>query len=181
MFTLAANDFPPDSIVIAGVFGVDQESGDCMLAERLKKILRTRTRPECPPGRIGLFVEGMQNRVLLFSRQAREFGDAREHLAHSGLQFRQTLAVRLLVVDVKGGQATIDEINDAGFGCPGSVVCRNNAGGDGPDLNRLLRSEKFKFWRRCSLPSVVRVRCSRQNWGPIRRNPRGAETCSCSQ
>ena len=45
MFTLAANDFPPDPIVIASVFGVDQESRDGMLAEGLKKTLSTRPRP----------------------------------------------------------------------------------------------------------------------------------------
>src|SRR5258708_39109318 len=106
MFALAANDLPSNPIVIAAVIGVDQESGDRMLAERLRKILRTRARSECPPGSIGLFIEGMQNRVLLFSHQAVKFGDVRTHVPHSRLQIRQTLAVRLLVVDAKRGQAT---------------------------------------------------------------------------
>src|SRR2546421_1087063 len=118
MFALAADDFPPDPIVIAAVIRVDQESVDRMQAERLKKILRTRARPKRPPRCIGVFIAGVQNRVLLFSRQAGEFRDARVHLTHSRLQIGQTLAVRLLVVGPKGGQATIDEINDTGFAGP---------------------------------------------------------------
>ncbi len=100
-------------------------------------------RPEWPPGCIRVFIEGMQNRVLLFRLQAGEFRDAREHLPHSRLQIRETLAVRLLVFRAKGGQATIDEINDTGPARPGSVVRRKDAGGDGLDLGGLLRSEEF--------------------------------------
>src|SRR5260370_42425234 len=118
----AADDLPSGAVVIAAVIGVDQESSNRVLTERLKKILRTRARPEWPPGRIRVFIEGMQNRVLLFRLQAGEFRDAREHLTHSRLQIWQTLAVRLLVFGDKAGQATIDVINNTGFASTGSLV-----------------------------------------------------------
>jgi len=181
MFALAANHLPSSPIVIAAEIGVDQVSGNRVLAERLKKILRTRARPEWPPRRSGIFIQGSQNFVLLFSRQAGEFRDARKHLTHSRLQIREPLAVRLLVFGAKRGQPTIDKIDDTGFACAGSLVRRNDAGCDRFDLRRLLWSEKLKFWRRRRLRSLMRVRRGGQQGRPIRRNPRGAETCSCSQ
>ena len=59
MFTLAANDFPPDPIVISAIIRVDQETVNRMRTERLKKILPTWPRSKPPPGSIRLFVEGM--------------------------------------------------------------------------------------------------------------------------
>src|SRR5713226_8648033 len=107
MFALASNDLPTYAIVIPAVIGVDQESRNRMLAQCLKEILRTRARPERPPGSGRVLIERVQDRVLLFSRQAREFESVWQHLLRSRLQIRQTLAVLLLVVDRKRGQATI--------------------------------------------------------------------------
>jgi len=147
---------------------VDQKSSDGMLAQRIKKILRTRPCPECSPGSSGAFIKRMQNVVLLLRRQAGKFSNAGKHFAHSRMQFRQTLAVRFLVLGAKRYQAAVDEINDTGFACSGSVVRRNDPRGDGLDLDRLLRREKLKFWRRCCLRGVVRVRCGGQQSRPIR-------------
>ncbi len=130
-----------------------------MLAEGLKKILRIRACPERSPGSGRVFIERMQHRVLLFSRQGGELGSAREYLLHSRLQIGQSLSIRLLVVDRKRGQAMIDEIHNAGLVRPRSVVRRNDAGSDGVDLRRLFRAEKFKFWRRRGLRGIMRVLC----------------------
>ncbi len=156
------------AIVIAPVIGIDQESGDGMLADRLKKILRSRARPAWPTGCRGVLIERMQNFVLLLGLEPGEFGRAREHLAHSRLQFGQALPVCLLIVDGESGQATIDEINDTGFTRPRSVIRWNDAGGDRFDFRSLFRSEEFEFRRRARLPCPVSVRRGGQQGRPIR-------------
>ncbi len=87
MLALAADDLPANPVAITSIIGIDKESGDCMLAEGLKKILRIRARTKRSPASGLAFIEGLQHRVLLFSHQAGEFGSAREHLFHSRLQF----------------------------------------------------------------------------------------------
>ena len=123
----------------------------------------------------------MQDRVLLFRRQAGEFDNAREQLAHSRRQFGQPFAVRFLVVGSERNQPMIDEINDTRFARSGSVVGRYDSGGDRFDFGSLFRSEEFELWRRRCFRGVMRVRRGGQQRRPVRRNPSGAETCSRAQ
>src|SRR5437879_2158768 len=130
-----------------------------MLAQRVKKILRTRPCAECSPASGGAFIKGTQDLVLLFRRQAGKSGNAGKHLAHSRMQLRQTFAVPFLVLSAKRDQAAVDEINDTGFPRSWSFVRRNDPGGDGLNLGRLLGREKPIFWRYRRLRSVMRLRC----------------------
>src|SRR5260370_42453733 len=85
MFALAANEVPSNPVVVAAKFRVDQEPLNRVHADRFKKILCARARPKRSPRSRPAFIEGMQYRVLLFSRQTGEFGSAREYLFHSSL------------------------------------------------------------------------------------------------
>src|SRR5882762_1050852 len=109
MFALAPNQLPSNSVAVAAVVGIDQESSNRMLAKRLKKIPCTWACTERPSASGRAFIKRMQNRVLLFCSQAGEFGSVREHLTHSCVQFGQSFAVCLLVVDSKRDQPMIDE------------------------------------------------------------------------
>ncbi len=168
MFALASNHLPANPVVITAIIGIDQESGDGMLAERLKKILRRRARPERPLGCRRVLIERMQNLVLLFEYKAGKFGHAREHLAYSRLQFRQTLTVRLLIIGGESGQAAIDEIYDPSFARPGRVIRWNDAGGNRLNFRRLFGSEEFEFRLRGRLRRTMGVRGSGQKGRPIR-------------
>ncbi len=159
MLPLAPNDSPPDSIVIAAEIRVDQKSSNGMLAQRVKKILRTRPCSECSPASRAAFIKGTQNLVLLLRRQAGKFSNAGKHLDHSRMQFRQALAVGFLVLGSKSHQAAVDKINDTGFPRSRSFVRRNNPRRDSLYLNRLLRREKLKFCRRHRLRGLMCVRC----------------------
>src|SRR5207249_1579112 len=97
MFALPPDDLPSRPIVISAVIGINQESGNRVLAYRLKKILRSRTRSERPPSCSCSLFKRLQHFVLLLRFQTGKFASAGEHLAHSRLQFRQTFAVCLLV------------------------------------------------------------------------------------
>src|SRR5690349_5841509 len=119
MFAFAPNQLPSNPVAVAAVLGVDQESCDRVLAECLKKILRTRACPEPSSASGRAFIERMQDRVLLFGRQAGEFESAREQLAHSRRQFGQSFTVGLLIVGSKRNQSMIDEINDTRLARPG--------------------------------------------------------------
>jgi len=105
VLALAANDFPPDSIMITAKIRVDQKSSNRMLTHRTKKILGTRPRSECSPASRGATIKRTQDLVLLLRLQAGKFSNAGKHLAHSRMQFRQTLAVRFLVLGSKSHQA----------------------------------------------------------------------------
>src|SRR5947207_12819772 len=131
MFAFAPNQLPSNPVAVASVLGVDQESSDRVLAECLKKILRTRARPESSSAGRRAFIERMQNRVLLFRRQPREFGSAREQLTHSRAQFGQPFAVRRVVVGSKSDQRMIDERNDTRIPRRGSGICRDESPADG--------------------------------------------------
>src|SRR5438477_6527553 len=181
MFAFAPNQLPSNPVAVAAVLGIDQKSCDRVLAECLKKILRTRARPESSSASRRAFIERMQNRVLLLGRQTREFGSAREQLTHSRRQFGQSFAVRFLVVGSKRDQPMIDEINDTRFTRSGSVVRRYDSGGDRFDFGSLFRSEEFELWRRRCFRGVMRVSRGGQQGRPVCGNPRGAETCSRAQ
>src|SRR5713226_3445417 len=164
MLRLAANNFPAHASSIASGLGINQKPSNGMLAKRLEKSLCARagpkrlpTRPGSLLGCFGLLIERMQNFVLLFGRQGRKPGSAREHLAHSCLHFRQACLIGPLVVTREGSQAAVDEINHSGFACSGRVVSRNDAGCDRINLRSLLGTEKFEFWRRGRLRGAMGV------------------------
>src|SRR5260370_19479542 len=159
MLPLAPNAFPSYSVMITAEVRVDQKSSNRMWAQRVKKILRTRPCSECSPTSRGAIIKRTQDLVLLLRRQAGKFSNAGKDLDHSRMQFRQTLAVRFLVLVSKSHQSAVDVIYDTRFARPWSVVRRDDPRRDILDLNRLLRREKLKFCRRHPLRGPMCVRC----------------------
>src|SRR5947199_8939768 len=181
MFAFAPNQLPSNPVAVAAVLGIDQKSCDRVLAECLKKILRTRACPEPSSAGGRAFIERMQDRVLLFRRQAGEFDNAREQLAHSRRQFGQSFAVRFLVVGSESNQPMIDGINDTRFARFGSVARRYDSGGDRFDFGSLLRSEEFELWRRGCFHGGMRVSRGGPQGTPVCGDSGVAENCSRAQ
>src|SRR5215510_5940156 len=130
-----------------------------MLADSLKEISPTWPRSEWRLERCWVFVKRGQNLVLLFSRGSRELAHAGEKLAHSVLQFGQSLKVDLLVVTGKRLQGAVDEVNDSGLTGTRRTVGRNDACGDGVDFCCLFWSKEFEFWRSGGASRMARVVC----------------------
>src|SRR5690242_4525318 len=129
-----------------------------------------------------MFIERVQNFVLLRGRQSGEFGDARKHFGHSGLHLRQAFAIGSLVVDAESRQATINEVNNSGLArTRTAVVARNNAGSNGVDFFGFLWAEEFELGRRSRFSGLACVCRGSHKGRQIRGNPYGRKASDPSR
>ena len=140
MRALAADNFPAGAVGIAAGIGIEQEGDDRVAAQRFEEILRAGARTIGAAHRAGIFVEGMEDFVLLLRRGGGEFVERGEKLFRAGGEFGQAFAIVFLFVDGEGGERLVDEVDDAGFVSAGRVVGGNDARGDRVDFDGL-------FWR----------------------------------
>ncbi len=125
----------------------------------------------CVRGPCKWIVKRTQNLILLFGGQGREFGNTGKHLTHSGEQFRQAFPVGLLFFNGEGGQATINEIDNAGLTCSGGIVGGDDPRSDRLDLLGFFLTEEVELGRRSGLRGKVRMASGSKEGRPMRGDP----------
>jgi hypothetical protein len=93
----------------------------------------------------GLFIQGLQDLILLLGRSRRKLLHSRKHFVDSGLEFRQALGIGLLIFFCKSDQSPVDEKYDARFVSTRRVGRGNDAGRDSADLSSLFGRKEFKL------------------------------------
>src|SRR5258708_25866278 len=131
MIGLAADDLPADAVAIAAGIGIDEEAYDGMDADGLEKGAGGTAGSRMPARWTGLFIQRVQNLILLLGRGAGKLFDGRKKLADAELQAGEAFAVRFLIVDGGGGERAVDEIDDAGFAGAGRFAGGNDRRGEG--------------------------------------------------
>ncbi len=144
-----ANQLPADAAAIAGIFGlgIDQESGDGVLADGLEK------RGSAGRGSIAAATEsvrivlGLQKLILLRDRSDGKLCNAREHRRECLLEIATARRGRSVVPPGKMVmRPAINEVDSAGLGGSGRIVGRDDTRGDRSYLNGLLVGKKLEFW-----------------------------------
>ena len=150
MSRIASYNRPTDSTAISPAIGirVNQKTGDGVRAQNFKERLRGRSRKEIGTRAMRRifradFVERLKYCFLLFSGGGREDRGVREKFLKAFLNAGQSLAIGFLVVNRKGDQCAVNEIDDAGFSPARCAIARDNAGSDGFDFLCFGRREEF--------------------------------------
>jgi len=157
---IAADGFPADELAVAAAFRVDEKSENGMDAQGLEEIRRgagceaasAAFRP------LELLRDVRDNFQFLLFSGGGEAGNAGKKFGGGFLHSFEAFLIDGQSLAEKGFQGAVDEVDHAGFACAGGGIRRDDAGGEGFDLARLVGGEHFErgMLGSCGLAGVLR-------------------------